>query len=413
MRILFVAHRIPYPPNKGDKIRSYHELAYLAGRHEVHLACLADQAEDLAYVETLAGMCARVACERLTGGRARVVKAILTGRPLSVGYFRNRRLAQTVHKWLAEDAFDAILAFSSTTAQYVWPGVVKGTSARAARVMDLVDVDSEKFRAYARRRRGRPAGWVYAAEGRRLARYEAAIARTFDRVVLVSEAERRVFEMVTGGQTGRRPAAVVPNGVDTAYFAPGDEKPWPNTIVFAGAMDYAPNVDATVWFATEILPRVRRAVGGARLRIVGARPSRAVHRLAALEGVEVAASVPDIRPYVRTASVSVAPMRIARGIQNKILEAMAMGVPVVTTPAGLEGLACRPGEDVLVADGTDGIAQAVCRVLADRDLGRSLSRGGRAYVEAHHRWERSMADLEACLAEAAAAAVERRKESGR
>jgi len=407
MKILFLAHRIPYPPNKGDKIRSFHELAYLARRHDVWLACLADQPDDLAHVATLEGMCRAVACEPIRRGRrTRCLASLLRGEPLSVGHFRSRRLRETVNAWIEREAFDAILAFSSTTAQYV-PGAAAD---RPRMVMDLVDVDSEKFRAYAARKRLSPAGLVYAREARRLARYEAAIARRFDRVVVVTDAERDVFQRVTASD---RPAAVVPNGVDTAYFQPGDERAWPNTMVFAGAMDYAPNVDAVTWFVHGVLPRVTDTVGGARLRIVGARPCRAVRRLAAHAQVEVVGTVPDIRPYVRTATVSVAPMRIARGVQNKVLEAMAMGVPVVTTAAGLEGLGTGVGltideaqagagpegaVPVVVADDESAFADAVCRVLKDRPLARGLSQGGRAFVLDGYQWERSMADLEALLA---------------
>ena len=423
MRILFLAHRVPYPPNKGDKIRSYHEVRFLGARHEVWLACLADDAADLPHLETLAGLCRAVACERIgrRAARGRAAARLVRGGQMSVGYFFNRRLARTVSRWLETEQFDVVLAFSSTMAQYVWP---RAEGDALPRVMDLVDVDSEKFRAYSRggvsraaRRRAhpsaltpsrcRPARWVYAAEARRLARYETEIARQFDRVLVVSEAEREVFERVTGGARhgpAFLPPLAVPNGVDVDYFAPGDERPWPNTMVFAGALDYPPNVDAVTWLVQAILPRVRSrmmaaSAGQVRLRIVGAKPIRAVRRLARMEGVEVLANVPDIRPYVRSAAVSLAPLRIARGVQNKVLEAMAMGVPVVTTTAGLEGLGCRPGEEVLVADEAETFAEAATRVLSQSDLARRLGRRGRAYCVAHHVWETSMGTLEAVLTE--------------
>jgi len=441
MRILFLAHRVPYPPNKGDKIRSYHECRYLSERHEVWLACLADDPTDLGYVEVLSRDCRAVTCELIGRGsaRRRALARLVRGGPMSVAYFHNPRLAATVSRWLATERFDVVLAFSSQMAQYVWPPdppperrEPSGPLRQPPRVMDLVDVDSEKFRAYgerAPRRAGRqkptpakrpPTRWVYAAEARRLARYETEIARRFDLVILVSEAEREVFERVTGSHRSRGSAArhgpsepdglrplAVPNGVDVDYFTLGDERPWPYTMVFAGAMDYAPNIDAVTWLVHDVLPRVRSRIvdaGGSdrvRLRIVGASPTRAVRRLARVDGVEVLGTVPDIRPYVRTAAVSLAPMRIARGIQNKVLEAMAMGVPVVTTAAGLEGLACRPGEDLLVADDADGMAEATVRVLTERPLAQQLSERGRAYTCARHAWERSMETLEAALGEVA------------
>jgi sugar transferase (PEP-CTERM/EpsH1 system associated) len=424
MRILFLSHRVPYPPNKGEKIRAYHELAHLAERHEVWLACLADRKADLTDLEALKPLCERVACECRPGGvRAhwRLVRALFGGTPLSVAAFRCPRLARTVQAWLASEQFDVVLAFSSSTAQYVWDTGSAAVGAdeadsraapssvrRAPRVMDLCDVDSEKFRAYTLRRSAGGVGWpmrrVCALEADRLARYEAEIVQSFDRVVLVSEAEREALLRLVGPEVGGR-VLVAPNAVDVDYFTPGDERPWPNTMVFAGTMDYWPNVDAVTWFAGEVLPLVRARLGGAaadggvRLRIVGARPVRAVRRLARFDGVEVVADVPDIRPYVRSAAVSVAPMRIARGVQNKILEALAMGVPVVTTRAAQEGLGCRPGEDLLVADGAEAFADAVTGLMTNHDLARSLARRGRAFVLSRGSWQATLAPLDAALDE--------------
>jgi sugar transferase (PEP-CTERM/EpsH1 system associated) len=359
--LLYLCHRIPYPPNKGDKIRSYHLLRYLAKRFEVHLGAFVDDEADWAHLPALREMCADVHLCRLSARSARLrsLTALLTGEPLTLPYYRDVGLARWVRGKLADGSIGHAVVFSSAMAQYLEDRSVR-------RVIDFVDVDSDKWTQYAR-----TVGWpmrnVYAREGRKLLAYEKRIAASFDASFFVSRAEAELFHALAPAQADR--VGYFNNGVDAAYFDPGHASvsPYPSEvlpIVFTGAMDYWPNVDAVSWFATDVFPHIRQAHPRARFYIVGSRPTPAVKALAAEPGVEVTGTVPDVRPYVAHAAVAVAPLRIARGVQNKVLEAMAMARPVVVSPAALEGIEAQAGKELLLAASGPEFAAQVGKVLA-------------------------------------------------
>jgi sugar transferase (PEP-CTERM/EpsH1 system associated) len=247
-------------------------------------------------------------------------------------------------------------------------------------VVDLVDVDSQKWLDYAERDRG-PRAWLYRTEGRRLRRLEQGLPDWARAVTLVSEAEAEVYRRIRPGSA----ALAVTNGVDLETFRPDLSAP-EHGCVFVGALDYRPNVDGACWFCRAVWPEVRRRVP-ARLALVGRRPAPAVRRLGREPGVEVIGPVADVRPYLARAAVVVAPLRIARGVQNKVLEALAMGKAVVASPQALEGLRAEPGVHVLAASTPQEWAEAVARLLGDEPLRRQLGAAGRRYVEGHHRWE--------------------------
>jgi polysaccharide biosynthesis protein PslH len=396
VRVLFLAHRIPYPPNKGDKIRSFHILEWLAERHEVHLGCLVDDEADLACIahleELLAG---RVAFARIHRrlGRLRCLPGFLHRRPLSVSYFNSRRLQAAVDELLVAGDIGAIFCSCSPMAEYLFRSPHRAAVRAAVRVMDLIDVDSQKWREYARCgpwwRKG-----VYRYEADALARYEAHIVRAFHHVLVVSEAERELL----GCQVG--PSAritAMSNGVDLDYFSPArssrrhTDEP---LLVFTGVMDYWPNADGIRWFVERVLPRIRASVPAVRLLIVGSHPSAQVRRLSTVGGVTVTGFVEDIRAYVGAASVCVVPLRVARGIQNKLLEAMAMGKPVVSTPAALEGIDATPGRELLVAADEAAFAAAVIALLRDDARSAELARRARTCVERHYSWARALRPLD-------------------
>jgi len=252
-------------------------------------------------------------------------------------------------------------------------------------VVDLMDVDSQKWLDYAAARRG-PKAWLYRLEAARLARLEKELAAGAGALTLVSEAEARLFRRSCPGA----PVHAVKNGVDLDYFAPPALAEEEATCVFVGALDYFPNIDAAVWFCREAWPEVRRARPEARLRLVGRRPDPEVLALGGLPGVEVVGQVPDVRPHVARAALSVVPLRIARGIQNKVLESLAMSKATVVSPQALAGVGARPGEDVAVADGPAEWAAAVLGLFGDPARRRRLGASGRAFVEEHHHWERCL-----------------------
>jgi sugar transferase (PEP-CTERM/EpsH1 system associated) len=392
-KILFLAHRVPFPPDKGDKIRAFHILEHLAARHEVWLGAGADDLADLRSLP-MAKARYRDACfaplDRLRRAR-NMAWAAVAGAPLSVARFRHPMLERWIEEVLREVRPDVVFVYSSAMAQYVVGRMRPG----ACLVVDFVDADAEKWRAYAERAPA-PARWIYAAETRRLIRFERRALDAAVAGILVSETERRL--LANFQPDGADKLHVITNGVAADCF---EVIPNPNvqpTIVFCGRMDYEPNIDGAEWFVREILPKVRERRPDAVFRIVGAAPAARVLALRATPGVEVTGTVPDVRPYLAGAAVVVAPLRIARGIQNKVLEGLAAGRPVVATPDALDGIAARPGRDVLVGADAQGFAPAVADVLlglAPADLGSR----GRRFVQRHHRWDTQLQAMDRLIAD--------------
>lgn len=365
--LLFLAHRIPYPPDKGDKIRSFNLLKGLAGHYRVHLGSFVDDPADLQHVPRLKDLCASVYVPRLRPmlGQMRGMPATVRGAPLSLARYVRRDFAHWVDRTLCDNRISRVFAFSSAMGAYG----LRQASQDVRRVMDFVDVDSEKWRQYAERTRG-PMRAVYAREYRTLAAEEARLATAYDAVIFVSNEEANLF-------IDRNPAAAswvhgIGNGVDAAYFDPSIAHPSPfdsteDPVVFTGAMDYQANVDGVRWFSEQVWPQVQAAWPRARFYIVGQRPTAAVRALGDREGIRITGRVPDIRPYLAHAAVICAPLQVARGVQNKVIEALAMGRPVVGTHAAWEGLG--PFSQVLGASvsAPDAFARQVLEHLSKPD----------------------------------------------
>jgi sugar transferase (PEP-CTERM/EpsH1 system associated) len=380
--LLYLTHRVPYPPDKGDRIRNYHLLRFLAQRADVHLACLADEP---AHEETLAALrplCARLAVVPLDrwAQRGRMVLSLLRGGTASEGAFATPEMETVLNNWGGSLRFDAVLTSASSLVPYLRLPVLRDVPA----VVDLVDVDSQKWLDYSMHSSG-PASWLFRMEGKRLRRLEGELPSWAQAVTLVSKPEAVVYRRycVPGN------IEVVFNGVDLDYFRPVDQRTLP-ACVFVGALDYRPNVDGACWFCKEVWPRVRSRSPHAELWLVGRRPVAAVRRLARVPGVHLVGQVPDVRPYLARASVAVAPLRLARGVQNKVLEALAMAKAVVASPAALVALGVQSGAEVLAASSPEQWEEAVVNLLEDADRRRSLGTAGRAYVETHHHWGRCL-----------------------
>jgi len=319
MNILYICHRLPYPPNKGEKIRAFHQLRYLATRHTIHLACLVDDAEDLQHVEALERYCASIdmVYRPKIGAKLLALRALCTNQPLSVASFYSSALASKVRQRLAVERVDRIVVFSSAMTVYVQQ--VSGIP----KVIDFVDVDSEKWRLFADYHPWM-LSWVYRLEARRLARHEVEVARVFDHTILVTDREAQILQE----HVPDRPISVIPNGVDLEYFTPPPHRGTvtePPALVFTGMMDYFPNVDAVNYFCHEIFPLVREVVPAVQFYIVGRNPTQQVRQLSRQPNVIVTGAVSDVRPYLVRARVAVAPLRIARGVQNKILKPWLWG----------------------------------------------------------------------------------------
>ncbi len=398
--ILFLAHRLPWPPNKGDKIRSYHWLRFLAERYRVHLGTFVDASEDWRYVRDLRPLCASACIRPLPRwwGRLRALRGLLGGAPLTLPWYRDRRLHAWSRSVLSERPVAAVLAFSSAMGPYLPEPAPDGAGARPRRGVDLEDVDSEKWRQYAQARHW-PLSVLHRREARRLLAYERQLIRSADRALLISAEEQALLQRLAPETEDR--LEVLGNGVDTDYFDPaqGGARPYaPGVVplVFVGAMDYWPNIDAVCWFAESVLPRVREQCPRARLYIVGSRPGPTVNALERMGGVTVTGFVEDIRPWVGHAALAVAPLRVARGVQNKVLEAMALARPVVATPEALEGIRCLPGQEVLSAGADpEAFAALVVEALA-ADL-TELGAAARQRVVADYGWACKQARLEEIL----------------
>jgi polysaccharide biosynthesis protein PslH len=382
--ILYLVHRVPYPPDKGDRIRAFHLLRFLARHSSLHLACLADEPVDDNVVAALEHYCQRVAIVALGRERwFRGLSSLIRGRTITEGAFHSPSLAATVRQWARETDFQVCLASASSMVPYLKMRELETVPA----VVDLVDVDSQKWLDYAAASRG-PRRWLYRLEGRRLRRLESALPAWALAVTLIGRAEADLYRRFCA----KGPVHVVTNGVDLDYFRPCPDSS-PGICTFVGALDYRPNVDGAKWFCREVWPQIIQSRPDARLRLVGRRPTRAVRRLAQLPGVEVIGQVPDVRPQLAAAAVVVVPLQIARGVQNKVLEALAMGKATVGSPQALAGLTAKPGVHLLAAASREQWVESILRLLGDEELRRRVGAAGRRHVEEHHRWSRCLEPL--------------------
>lgn len=396
-RLLLLCNRVPYPPDRGDRIRSYHLLRYLAARARVCLACPSQQTTPASTVDRLAGLTERMAI-RQTGTLGRAARAAVTllgGRSASEGFFAHPGVAASVSAWARDLRFDAVVCSSSAVTPYARLPELR----RLPLIVDLVDVDSDKWRQCAAQGPF-PRAWLHRWEASRVARLEHRLSQQAAEIIVVSQAERALYEKVAGSPR----AVVAPNGVDAHYFQPEPSRGRPAaTACFVGVLNYQPNVDAVRWFVEAVWPLVRSRTPSATLLVVGRNPDPAVRRLCGQPGVELHADVPDVRPFLSRSRVAIAPLRIARGLQNKVLEAMAMELPVVASRAALQGISAVPDRDLLQADAPHDWAAAMTRLFRDDDLAASLGRSARAFVLARHSWDACLAPLGAALARAGVA----------
>ena len=372
--ILFLAHRVPFPPDRGDKIRSNHLLRRIAELAPVHVGALADDDADLAQEGAVAAVAASHCVVRRSAPLPLAALAALgQGLPVSLAAFSSARLRRWVAEVLESRPISAIFVFSGQMAQYVPPEF------RGRVVMDFVDVDSAKFEAYARTG-ALPRRLLYAREARLLRRFEERVARRATTSLFITAQERALFE----SRLSFDPAAVSP--------APELSDAGP-TIVFTGQMDYPPNVTAVELFAHEVMPRIRSVHGDARFAVVGRAPTASVRALEGVNGTVVAGAVPDVRPWLAGADIVTAPLLIARGVQNKVLEAMAMARPVLLTPAAATGIDGRDGEHFALAEAPAAMAERALALLADRAEAAVMGAAARCFVVAECGWDRVLAPL--------------------
>jgi len=394
--ILYLVHRLPYPPNKGDKVRSYNLLKHLASQHRVFLGTFIDDPEDEPYIATLRKLCADVFVAKLDPRRAKIrsLNGLIAGDPLTLRYYRDASLQDWVHNTCNHQKIDAAVIFCSAMAQYV------ENMRRLPTVVDFVDVDSAKWTQYADKHRW-PMSWLYRREGEFLLAYERHIASLAARSFFVTESEAALFTSLAPECNVRVEAMC--NGVDSDYFTPDPERISPYTaeetpIVFTGAMDYWPNVDAVTWFAKEVLPGLLVQHPNARFYIVGRSPTQEVEALAN-EHIVVTGTVPDVRPYIQHAAAVVAPLRIARGIQNKILEAMAMERAVIASTECAAAVDAVFGQELLTANTPEDYIGTIMALLVDQNQSIAIGQAARKRVIERYSWAAHMSGIDRYLSD--------------
>jgi|SRR5580704_1426611 sugar transferase (PEP-CTERM/EpsH1 system associated) len=359
MRVLFLAHRLPYPPTKGDKIRSFWELRHLSAHHEVDLFCFYDDSEDEKFLQPTREFCTNLYAEKLPWARSRFqsLLALLRGKAFTPAYFYSRTMNSKVRESIRSRNYDLIFVFCSSMVQYVPSDV------RIPRILDMVDVDSDKWAQYDRE--GRSAvPWVWRWEGRRLAEVESRAVERFSATLVCTDAEAAVLQR--NGPSSK--VFVLENELNTDYFdrqkveVPKDIAAWQPYIIFTGTMDYLPNVDAVIFFCNKVFPNLKKAVPNLHFVIAGRNPVPEVRRLSQDSSIHVTGSTPDMRPYLKGALMAVAPLRIARGVQNKILEALAMGLPVAASRKAASALPGFLATHLLVEDDAERLATALAQL---------------------------------------------------
>lgn len=394
--LLFLVHRIPFPPDKGDKIRSFNLIRQLSTKYTIYLGGFVDKDEDWQHVGELEKYCSEVFFRPVSRWHSRVSAALslIRRRSLSVGYYSDKALRQWVENVLHTVDFEVVISYSSSMAQFL-PYDVLGNSIVLA---DFVDLDSDKWEQYASEAKW-PLSSVYSYEAKALAKWELDTVELVDSVTLVSAEERRLLIERCDRCPGN--VEIVRNGVDTEFFDPAIDFDNPYVAgrpvaLFTGAMDYFANVHGVKWFAEKIWPLVKREHPAAEFWIVGSNPTKDVLALGSVQGIVVKGYVSDIRPYLKHANIAVVPLQLARGVQNKVLEALAMGLPVVATPQALQGLdGSLPRSITSIADAIK-FAEMTSRALG---VETSLHGGqGRAFVQENYDWDKNLTEIDRILA---------------
>ncbi|MBU2894690.1 TIGR03087 family PEP-CTERM/XrtA system glycosyltransferase [Colwellia sp. D2M02] len=390
--LLFLCHRIPFPPNKGDKIRSFNILKKLSETYAIHLGCFIDDPFDKQYVDGLNKYCASVfhLDQNKTFSKIKGLSGFFTGKPITLPYYYDKRMAQWTSAIVAEHKIAKVFVYSSSMAQYCQ----ESRYSALERVIDFVDVDSDKWRQYAQKKQG-VAKWFFNREYRLLAQVEDEICAEFSHSLFVSPDEAALF-------SARQPIALqksvhgVLNGVDIDFFDPqadfSAESPVPTVpfISFTGAMDYWANVDAVLWFVKYVWPFIIAKNPQAIFCIVGGNPSSEVLALADQPGIVVTGRVHDIRPFIAKATCVVAPLQIARGIQNKVLEAMSLNKAIVVTTMAMEGINAKESSGVVISDEASVYAQACLKYLNDSAVNLS----NRQWIIDNFTWENTLQPLQ-------------------
>lgn len=394
MNILILSHRVPFPPNKGEKIRTFHQIKRLKELgHELYLVSPLEDGDELPFFDQLAASFFHsIIYEPLPNKALRLAKGLLKGSSLSVANFYHAKIQSRMDELLESQQFDAIICTASSMAEYVFNSrSLASVAQKPLLIMDFMDVDSDKWGQY-QQNSILPLSWVYGREQKLLSRYERRIATEFDACYLIAQAEVDLFKQNIGHFDNIH---VLGNGMDCNTFHPAPNKVNnPNPVfLFTGVMDYKPNVDAVVWFVENCWQTIRKRYSGATFIIAGMNPNTEVAKLAEIHGIVVTGYVDDILPYYHCADVFIAPFRLARGVQNKILQAFACGLPVVATPMGAEGILCEQDKNILLALQPEEFVQQIDSLISHPELAQSLGQQARNLIVEHYSWEGQLSPI--------------------
>lgn len=394
MKTLYLAQRIPYPPNKGEKIRTFHQIEYLLKNgHEVFLCCPYSTDDELPLFNQLNEKYGvTTSTFKLGPALFRYLSGLISHQPLSVSNFYSTGLQKLIDHLIATESMQNIVCTSSGMAQYVFNSSALAQAKNRPRlVMDFMDLDSDKWRQYSDSSLP-PMKWVYQREARLLSRYEQRINNEFDASFFISQAEVDLF--CQNADCAKMPFAIG-NGMESDFFSPATNPPQNDApvFIFTGVMDYKPNVDAVLWFSSNVWPKIINKYPGSRFIVAGMNPVESVVGLKKVDGIQVTGFVDDILPFYHQSDFFVAPLRIARGVQNKVLQAFSCGLPVISTSMGAEGIDYTEGENILIADTPEAFFNHIEKLIDDKDLCRSLKQNARELIENHYAWDVKLAQL--------------------
>ncbi len=402
VNILFLAHRTPYPPNKGEKIRTFHQIKHLANQgHHIHVCTPTETSEDIIHLKTLEQKyCKSIHHSPLKPGLfkiARLTFGMLKHHPLSIAHFYSKKLQVTFDHILKTLSIDIILCTSSSMFEYILRSTLLPTqlTTKPKLWVDFMDLDSDKWHQFAAKTKP-PMKWIYTREAALLQQYEQTIHHACDACFFISKTEVELFSQQT---PNRNKIHVIANGLDTHFFTPSPPKAITNKpiFLFTGVMDYYPNVDAVLWFAQETWPKLLNKWPNASFIIAGMQPTAKIRSLAKIKGISVTGYVNDILKYYHQADIFVAPFRLARGVQNKILQAFATGLPVVTTSIGAEGIECTDKTHLLIANNEQETLESIDMLLSNQTLRNRIRNNALNFVHQHFSWSNQLQALDKLL----------------
>ena len=400
MNIVVLSHRVPFPPNKGEKIRTFNQIKFLASQgHEISLFSPYDNDDELIHYKSLQqqNICQSVSHFSLSAKPLRLLKGLIKGQSLSVANFYTENLQADFDRFISSNKIDAIICSASSMAEYIFQSdILKSMAKGPLLIMDFMDVDSDKWAQY-KRSSHFPMSWIYNREHKLLSQFERKIANRFNICYLIAQAEVDLFkENIINSNN----IHVLGNGLDSTVFFPPKVKKanLAPVLLFTGVMDYKPNVDAVVWFVDKCWQSFTAKYPEARFIIAGMNPNSEVLALKTIPGIEVTGFVEDILPYYHSADVFIAPFRLARGVQNKVLQAFSCALPVVSTPMGAEGINCTPGTDVLIASDASDFVEKITFLSENQDLAADIGKRALRLIEQQYSWEGQLSPIVDLLA---------------